>query len=293
MNSVGKTLVVLNLLFALAAGGFLVIDYAKRTNYRDESEHRGKLAQVSSTNAQVLFDTNRKLVDEIKKLRADNDQLLINQGAKESELVAEIKRIEKEYLDQKRSAEKAILVKEQMIEEAKRLQGEVQLLNGVVAKREKAVLDLQEDIKKYINEAKVQSEYARAAQERGGQLLTRVVELEKKLAKYIQGTTTTGTTTVVTSPNYHNPPPAYIKGRILKIDATDRKLVTVSVGSDVGVNKDNTLEVYRLRPEPEYLGRLLIREAYPNQAIGRLMKSGGVERPLMEGDEVASTTARP
>jgi hypothetical protein len=96
----------------------------------------------------------------------------------------------------------------------------------------------------------------------------------------------------VTSPNYHNPPPAYVKGQILKIDPTDRTLVKVSLGSDAGVNRDNTLEVYRLQPAPEYLGRLLIRKVTPTEAVGRLMKSSIVRSPLMEGDEVASTTAR-
>jgi len=89
-----------------------------------------------------------------------------------------------------------------------------------------------------------------------------------------------------------NAPTEFVKGRVLKIDETDRTLVRVSLGSDDGVHKDNTLEVYRLQPEPEYLGRLLIREARSKEAVGRLMKPPFARSPLKAGDEVASDTQR-
>ena len=38
MNTIGKILVVLNLVFALVVGGFLVIDFATRTNWKTAYE---------------------------------------------------------------------------------------------------------------------------------------------------------------------------------------------------------------------------------------------------------------
>ena len=38
MNTIGKILVVLNLVFALLVGGFLVIDFATRSNWKKEYE---------------------------------------------------------------------------------------------------------------------------------------------------------------------------------------------------------------------------------------------------------------
>ena len=184
------------------------------------------------------------------------------------------------------------LVKEQALQEAKRLQGEVQLLNDVVAKREQAILALQVDIKRYINEAQFQRTTADAARERSRQLLIQLQEKELLLTKLQQGTKESLASLPVTSPNYRNPPAAFVKGRILKIDSTDRTLVTVSVGSDVGVNKDNTLEVYRLRPQPEYLGRLRIREARSNEAVGTFTQALTSRSPLLEGDVVATDMSR-
>jgi hypothetical protein len=291
MNTVGKILVVLNLLFALAAGAFIVLWKANDARHAEQNEQNVRLAQVMEKDARAYYDTARKLIDENNKLRADLDQVMINAKARQSELDAEIKRIDKEYRDQKVNAEKAILVKEQMIQEAKRLQAEVQLLNDVVAKREQAILTLQTDIKRYVNEAQEKQELARKATERNIQILAKLQKTEELLNKYVQGTTVT-TNVPVTDPSYRNPPTAFVKGRIMKIDATDRTLVTVSVGSDVGVNKDNTLEVYRLQPQAEYLGRLLIREARHNEAVGRLMPSRSAKGALREGDVVASSTDR-
>src|SRR5262249_10327003 len=53
-----------------------------------------------------------------------------------------------------------------------------------------------------------------------------------------------------------NPPAENVEGMVTKVDA-QTGLVTVSVGSDDGVQKGNTLEVYRLNPA-KYLGTVRI-----------------------------------
>jgi multidrug efflux pump subunit AcrA (membrane-fusion protein) len=81
-----------------------------------------------------------------------------------------------------------------------------------------------------------------------------------------------------------NPPSANIEGLITQTDPSSG-MVTISVGSDAGVVKGNTMEVFRLNP-PKYLGTLRIVETKPNEAVGRPMsKPLG---PIMQGDHVAS-----
>src|SRR5262249_21298430 len=107
-------------------------------------------------------------------------------------------------------------------------------------------------------------------------------------AKLQQGPAGTKTASV-RDPNYENPPPAYVKGKVEKV-LPGQNLVEINLGSDMGVNKDNTLEVYRMRPRPEYLGRLRIVDAHHRTAIGQMVRTGGAAAPtLREGDEVAST----
>ncbi|HYT95466.1 MAG TPA: hypothetical protein VEL76_42500 [Gemmataceae bacterium] len=292
MNTVGKILVVLNLLFGLATGAMIVYWKANDARHAEALAQNERVFKDAVANARAYQDTAKGLIAENNRLRVDLEQQKLNSGAKESEQSAESKRWEKQFLDQKVAAEKAILVKEQALQEAKRLQGEVQLLNDVVAKREQAILALQVDIKRYINEAQFQRTTADAARERSRQLLIQLQEKELLLTKLQQGTKESLASLPVTSPNYRNPPAAFVKGRILKIDSTDRTLVTVSVGSDVGVNKDNTLEVYRLRPQPEYLGRLRIREARSNEAVGTFTQALTSRSPLLEGDVVATDMSR-
>ena len=55
------------------------------------------------------------------------------------------------------------------------------------------------------------------------------------------------------------------------------------------MTKNNTLEVYRLRPDARYLGMVRIVEATANQSVGRLVPVGNAARAdLKVGDLVAS-----
>ncbi len=48
-------------------------------------------------------------------------------------------------------------------------------------------------------------------------------------------------------------------------------LVSISIGSDAGLLRGHTLEVFRLKPTPMYLGRLTIREVSPHEAVGQII----------------------
>ena len=82
-----------------------------------------------------------------------------------------------------------------------------------------------------------------------------------------------------------NPPAGLIKGKVLKIDPKDKTLVEINVGTDNGVEKGHTLEVYRLQPRAEYLGRIQVVAASPHRAVGRAMMAARIK----VDDEVASS----
>jgi BMFP domain-containing protein YqiC len=80
-----------------------------------------------------------------------------------------------------------------------------------------------------------------------------------------------------------NPPPQDVEGVVKRVDASG--LLTVSLGSDAGLAKGHTLEVFRLKPEAKYLGVVRVVDTQPKEAVcqpvGRL---GGAPQP---GDRVA------
>ena len=83
-----------------------------------------------------------------------------------------------------------------------------------------------------------------------------------------------------------NPPAEDIKGKVKAVDA-ESGLATISIGSDAGLQKGHTLEVYRLKPRPTYVGTLRILEVKAKEAVGKQVEPrhrGAVQ----VGDEVAS-----
>lgn len=81
------------------------------------------------------------------------------------------------------------------------------------------------------------------------------------------------------------PAPADLQGLVKEVG--DDGLVTITIGSDDGLSKDQTLEVFRLEPKPMYLGVIKIIELKPNQAVGRLVRAAGKE-PVQPKDRVAA-----
>jgi hypothetical protein len=78
--------------------------------------------------------------------------------------------------------------------------------------------------------------------------------------------------------------PLTVEGVVKKVDATG--LMVVSVGSDAKVVKGLTLEVYRLGATPKYLGRVLVVDVTPTEAVCK--PSGRLLEPVKVGDRVSS-----
>lgn len=86
-----------------------------------------------------------------------------------------------------------------------------------------------------------------------------------------------------------NPPQAAVRGIIEKVDGNDPTLVTLSIGGDVGLKAGHTLEVFRLKPAPKYLGTVRVLDVTPQKAIARWTRPSGANIPaLQKGDEVAA-----
>lgn len=86
-----------------------------------------------------------------------------------------------------------------------------------------------------------------------------------------------------------NPPPGEVEGLVKQVDAGSG-LVTITVGSDAGLAKGHTLQVYRLQPAPKYLGRVRVLDVKPQEAV--VKPDGKVTEPIRPGDRVASKLQR-
>jgi hypothetical protein len=88
-----------------------------------------------------------------------------------------------------------------------------------------------------------------------------------------------------------NPPLENVEGVIREVDPSG--LVRISIGSDAGLVKGNTLEVYRLNTqapsESRYLGRIKLLDVRNTEAVGQLLSKPPV--PPQVGDTVSSKIA--
>jgi hypothetical protein len=287
MNTIGKILVILNLVFALLVGGFLVIDFATRSNWKVAYEKLKSEMEIAQLNYKVSGDTIRGAITVGKTDRAENDTLkqkLVDQEvvakAREASLLVQVQEAVDKTKDADLNAQKAIAEKD-------RLKEEVKGLNLTVQGRDGTILTLQNDNKRIRTEAVAQENIAKAMQSRNENLLARLQELERKIIQNELGTAGP----LAKDPSAPNPPPAYIKGKIDKINPDDRRLVQISIGTDQGLNLNHTLEVYRLSPKAEYLGMIRIVDAKEHTAVGQLVRTGisGNRAPLQVGDTVASS----
>jgi hypothetical protein len=87
-------------------------------------------------------------------------------------------------------------------------------------------------------------------------------------------------------PPAESPPKDLIRGVIEKVDPKDPLLVQISIGSDAGITKGQTLEVYRLQPAPKYLGRVQIVQMTATTSIGRALSTNPLG--MRAGDQVTS-----
>jgi hypothetical protein len=83
-----------------------------------------------------------------------------------------------------------------------------------------------------------------------------------------------------------NAPTEDVKGIVTQVDSTNN-LLKISVGSDAGLARGHTLEVYRVNDkQAKYLGRVRVVEVNPTSAV--VQPVGKMQGPVEKGDNVAS-----
>lgn len=286
MNIVGKILVLLNLVFAVVTGGFLAVDFATRTNwktYAEQMKRELEIANASSTaSVKNRTDLNREVtdfrrkLDEAQQLRKDDEDRLKAQ-------IGEEKRLREEAEMKLKDAD---LTGQQVLAEAARLRKETQLLLVTIKKREEEILDMQKKNKDLRVFAALKDRENQTLQERNEKLLNDYQALMQKNLDSERS----AEPAVVADGNRPNPPSVNVKGVIDKVDAKDPTLVEISLGSDQGLKKYNTLEVFRLNPRPEYLGTIRVVDVYNHKSVARMMRTpyGAGRGPIRAGDQVAS-----
>jgi hypothetical protein len=285
MNTLGKTLVVLNLLFALVTGGFVVFTWATRFRYdqalekqRDEAKILKAFAAAANETLAVENAKYKKAVEERDALKTKLDDYAVETKVKLAEKDEDLRK-KTEELDEKKTT---LRLKE---EEVVRRNAEVKNLTAALQEREGRINGLEADARKFQASALAEKARADSLQARAENLLAANKDLLLKIAELNTGGDKKGPLTKIKL-GEPNPPPTLVKGTIERVESD---LVTLSVGSDHGLALNQTVEAYRLAPDAAYLGRVRIVEVDHHSAVGRLERSS-ISRvvPLRAGDMVIS-----
>lgn len=241
-----------------------------------------------------------KQLDELDKLRREN-KILAEQNKKlEAALDRTESRLKKaavalELIKDDRVREKeagAALIQKLRLSlevfevQLKRNQETMELLKKTFGERDKVVLKLEQELREAQaagQRSKAEAELLRA---RLDSLLEDNIRLLKLLGKEPPKEERKEEPKKKTAGLEPNPPRVLLKGQITAVNGKDASLVTISLGADSGLERNQTLEVFRPEP-PQYLGMIRIVELTKTSAVARRELPLAVP-PLKVGDKVAS-----
>jgi hypothetical protein len=280
MTTLGKILVFICFLFSVLTCALIIMVFITRTNWSRGSDDLKRALEQERNNYLAMQEQKFLLEKTGTEELTKRDDKIKEQGgeiklrlAEASDAKTKMKDAESMLEQQKLETSKAVAIAEAMKVENKSQNEQIKSDRELIMK-----LGIQN--KEYKQEAIKARTDLDASLDRNKQLLTKLVETDRKLAA-LQGdkAAQAGQTAV-------NPPPDDIYGKVVDVDDSTG-WVRINLGSDSGIVKNNTLEVYRLKPRPAYVGTLRIYDVRPNEAIGKLMGAGPRGR-IQKDDEVAS-----
>jgi hypothetical protein len=279
MTTLGKILVIVNLVFSLVTGFLIIMVFSTRTNWKagyDKLDKYYKVAQASNGAWAEEVNRVKNTYDaEIKRLNGElaksNQQITQITQAADAAQKAHAAELEKYKV--------ASLSTQSATAELEHRRNEVRAMQGVIAQRDQLLLQVQGEKEKLRQDTIRANLAARNSHQRTKELMETIERLTQDNERLKLGGTVAGN---------ERRPPEDIKGIVTDMDPKSG-LVTISLGSDNGLDKGMKLNVYRLSPRPLYLGEIRIVNVNHHEAVGRpVSMQRSAQFPIEKGDTVAS-----
>jgi hypothetical protein len=281
MTVLGRILVIVNALFSLVAFGLILAVHVSSTNWHAQADLNKKALEVAKANA----DTYKEEAEAARRVENEatvNARTEFERTKTERDKLAEdVKNWQNRYAQLEAKDKTTDVSRESLTSELKRRQDEVAQLQQQLAGRDKQMIDLEKQKKELRDRAVTNEIENRSERERNQQLLAQNEVLTKELQRAQASGTGVG------GGGDRNPPPEDVEGVVTEVDARSG-YITISIGSDAGLSKGNTLEVYRLKPDPRYLGTLRIIDVRSHEAVAQVVGGTGRRGQIQKGDRVAS-----
>jgi hypothetical protein len=299
MTIVGKILVFFNLVFSLVVGAFAVMDFTARTHwargYADLSRRfevsEGALAAHKAENEKLVRerqDLNDKLVQLLGK-QALPDQANAAQTAAKALTDAralidnqkvEITTLRERLVAEGKKATNAEASAQALVKDVERRQADVDALRKTLTEETNKTIQLTKANNDLRDRAVAAEITSRSYKDMSARLESQLQDMARDMVRLRQSA---GTGIARRGAQPANPPPESVEGLV---ERTSGNLVTISIGSDAGLLKGHTMEVFRLGQTPTYIGKVRIVEVTANKAVGQA--EGRMTVPMRVGDIVSS-----
>lgn len=285
MTAVGKILVFLNLVFSLVVGAFVIMIYLARTHWVDELnkfKNQNTVLEASARTYQAeALKAQQDAASQVEKIKkevlAHVQQDLNDANQTIDRQSKELKQLEKT------SKEQTALATKYAVEVEKR-QEDVAKLNETLLKERQANNTLVKEKAELENEATVAKIERDSVKDQNSRMEVQL----RKMAEDITHMRSNGGSRAMARASGKNPPQENIEGLVKNTDVSG--LMTLTIGSDSGLTKGHTLELFRLNPsapsQSKYLGTVRILEAEAKQAVAQPV--GRLNDKPRAGDRVAS-----
>jgi len=284
MTILGKVLVYVNLLFSLVVAFFITQSYVKRTQWKTAYDDAIKVKTAVEAQRDQYMKEAHEATDKGDKLlgkeRLEKEKVLQDKNARDNE----VKDLRAQLEKQKETIAKHNLSGQGVQSEVDRLSKQAEGLQKMLADANKRLDDQAKTVEDFRQRAVKAEIDNKSLVDRNNELLRVVMEKEQDLIRIKSapgGAAVSSTTTLATN----NPPPADVSGRVKSYDPTSG-LIEITIGSDAGILKGHTLQVYRLEPNGQYVGVMRILEVKPTEAVGKMINRP--RTPVQVNDKVAN-----
>lgn len=280
MTTIGKILVIINFVFSLVTGALIIMVFTLSTNWERSYKTLKGYYEVSQANlksqaaetADIKTKTNAEVRQKTDELAKTNEKV--------RDLEDNVSKLKDTLAKKEEEVKLTGASTANATGELLRLKDELKIAQAKVQDREAKIVELAKTAKDQQDKAIQAGIKAKTYQERSENLAAALETVTREFEGYKLGKT------AARGQVERRPPPEDVEGIVKNADAKSG-LVTVSIGSDAGISKGNSLYVYRLAPKPLFLGEIRIVDVNHHEAVGRpqMAQRGGQLQP---GDIVAS-----
>lgn len=283
MTVVGKIFVVVNLLLSLLTGALIMMVFVTRTNWAAEYralEDKYKLARGN-------IDALTEMVQSERQAKQQAEALALAAGSAKTQETTNSQQAITDRDNQLTALQAQLAAARANLDAAtvdlKRREQEVAHLKSTSVDQNTKINNLETAIKDFRDRAVAAELNFKSEHERNTLLLA---QLEKVTQEYERVQATGAGKPAGVSTAGLRTPSVDMKGSVVESDPKSG-LVTISLGSDAGLEVGHVLDVYRYDPNPDYVGKIQIVDAQHKQAVGRArmpLRAG----PIKVGDTVAN-----